>query len=419
MTAVNEDLKAYIDSLKPQNVGDPEFDYGPFAKELRGLDDLEMEFFKEMLETGRQSIFFNDGGLVKRFEKAFARYAGAPAALARTNGMCALADMVSMSGAGVGDEIICDPIVHFGALATLFTNAVPRFCDIDPDTYLMDPESLRATITPLTKAVIVTHLWGLPARIDEIAAICKEHNLFLIEDCAHAVGARWKDQHVGTFGNAGMFSLQEFKQLSTGDGSLITVRDQAFADEVENIWGFSGESPLRMTLNWRMNEATAAVGLAQLLRVDGINDYYGETLKIFNEAIADCPWLENRLVPDEATQVGYWFACKWTGDQHGLDYDRFKALNDELELGLRFGFNERAPYEFEFFNKGNIYGHNCPYQCPIYRQKTQHVDRAGQCPVVEDVMPRLVTVNLIFLSLEAAKRQAEALHKAVSEIQKG
>jgi len=395
-------------------------DYGRFAREIRGFGDLELGYFREIMERGKLSIFENPGSMVERFQQAFADYTGAKHALARCNGMAALAEAVTVSGAGVGTEVLVDSVVHFGAVAALYFNAVPRYVDIDPDTYTMDPDSLRANITPQSKAVIVTHLWGLPARIDAIRDICREHDLFLIEDCAHAVGARWQGQHVGTFGDVGMFSFQEYKQLSTGDGAMNVVRDPDLADAMENVWAFSGESPQMMTLNWRMNEMTAAVGLAQLQRVDGIiENTYNVTLKILNDAIADCEWLEPRLVPEEATQTGYWFACTWQGDRHGLDYDRFKALNDELGIGLRFGFNQTAPYDFEFFRDAKAYGHCCPNKCPFYTAESDYAYRAGLCPNVEDVMPRLVTVSLIFLPIEEAKRSADRLRKAIDLMEKG
>ncbi|MBI3985384.1 MAG: DegT/DnrJ/EryC1/StrS family aminotransferase [Lentisphaerae bacterium] len=394
--------------------------YGPFARKLRSYGKTEMKYFQEVLDRGRLSIFFNEGGLVDRFQKEFARYTGSKIALARVNGMGALAEAVGVSGAGVGTEVLCDPVVHFGALAALYFNAVPRFVDIEPDTYCMDPKSLEACITPNARAVIVTHLWGLPARIDEIRRICKKHRLFLIEDCAHAVGARWKGKHVGTFGDLGMFSFQEFKQLSTGDGAMVTVQDRKLADNMENVWAFSGESPRIMTLNWRMNEMTAAIGLAQLEKVDDIvNNTYNVTLKLLNDAIAGCRWLKPRRVPKEAVQAGYWFACKWEGDRYGMDYNRFKKLNDKLGIGLRFGFNETAPYEFEFFKKAQAYGHECPNKCPFYLKKSRYVYRRGLCPVVEDVMPRLVTANLIFLSIPEARRMADRLSQAIAIMDKG
>jgi len=392
--------------------------YGPFARSLRKFGSLEMRYLKEVLQRGRLSIFFNEGGMVDRFQTAFARYTGARHALARNNGMCALAEAVSVSGATRGTEVLCDPVVHFGGLAALYFNAIPRFVDVEPDTYCMDPDSLEANITPNARAVIVTHLWGLPARIDRIRAICKKHNLFLIEDCAHSVGTRWKGRHVGTFGQIGMFSFQEFKQLSTGDGAMSVINDATLADKMENVWAFSGESPTMMTMNWRMNEMTAAVGLAQLQRVDAINRYYLESLKIFNNAIAGCSWLAPRRVPAEATQSGYWFACAWQGDKAGLDYKRFKALDKKLKIGLRFGFNNTAPYEFDFFKRGNIYGKDCPYRCPAYTKKSDYVYRRGLCPNIEDLMPRLVTANLIFLSHEEAHRMADKLRQAIAIMEK-
>ena len=389
--------------------------YETFAKEIRQFGPNEIKYFKEVLARGRLSIFENEGGLVDQFESAFAKYTGAKVALARANGMAGLADAMSVSGAGVGTEVLCDPVVHFGALAATYMNAVPRFVDIDPDTYNMDPASLEANITPNAKAVVVTHLWGLPARIDEIRKICKKHNLFLIEDCAHAVGAHWKGKHVGTFGDIGMFSFQEYKQLSTGDGSMLTINSKRLASQMETTWRFSGESPVIMTLNWRMNEMTAAVGLAQLQRVDDIvQNYYNQTLKIYNDAIQGCAFLKPRMVPKEARMAGYWFACTWQGDQLGFDYNRFKQLNKKLNLGLRFGFNNTAPYEFDFFKNAKAYGnYKCPIQCPHYVKKSNYRYHQGLCPVVEDVMPRLVTVNLIFKPIEDAKRDAEKLHQAI------
>jgi len=394
--------------------------YSSFARRLRGYGKKEMAYLKEVLDGGQLSIFDDTVGMVRRFQNAFAKYTGSRIAMARNNGMNALAEAVSISGAGVGTEVLCDPVVHFGALAALYFNSVPRFVDIDPDTYLMDPDSLKANITPNARAVIVTHLWGLPARIDEIRDICRKHKLFLIEDCAHALGARWKGRHVGTFGDIGMFSFQEYKQLSTGDGAMVTVQDRKLAHNMETYGRFPGKVPLVMTLNWRMNEMTAAIGLAQLARVDEIiQKTYNVTLGIFNAAIADCRWLKQRLVPKEAVQAGYWFACKWEGDKFGMDYRRFKKLNEKLGIGLRFGFNETAPYEFEFFRKAKAYGHQCPYKCPFYLKRSNYVYRRGLCPVVEDVMPRLITVNLIFLSIEEAKRQAKKLRRAVEIMDEG
>ncbi len=382
-----------------------------FTKELRRFGDEEMKYFKEVLDKGALSIFETEDGMVDRFEKAFARYTGTLKAQGKANAMLGLAEAVSVSGAGVGCEVICDPIVHFGALAATYFNAVPRFADVDPDTYNMDPASLEANITEHTKAVIVTHLWGQMADMDRIKAICEKHKIFLIEDCAHSIRAYWNGKHAGSYGDLGVFSFQEYKQLSTGDGCMTVSNNAQLMDKMENVWAFSGESPTFMTLNYRMNNPTAAVGLAQLEKIDKIIDYYDKTHAILNEAIKGCAWLAPRKVPKQAIVGSYWFACKWEGDKLGLDYAKFKRLCKEKGLDLRFGFNEVAPYEYDFFREGTAYGHpDCPNRCPIYTAKSSYRYKRGLCPNVENVMPRLVTVRLIFVSQEEAKAMAEKLH---------
>jgi dTDP-4-amino-4,6-dideoxygalactose transaminase len=185
------------------------------------------------------------------------------------------------------------------------------------------------------------------------------------------------------------------------------------------VWAFSGESPLFMTLNFRMNAPTAAIGLAQLQKVDRINSTYLETLSILNQAIQGCAWLKPRLVPAEAKMAGYWFACSWEGEKYGLDYNQFKRTNDQLKIGLRFGFNEIAPYEYDFFREATIYRHpDCPIRCSIYTARSPYRYKRGLCPNVEDVMPRLVTARLIFLTVEDAKIMAEKLHQAIQMMEK-
>jgi len=329
--------------------------------------------------------------------------------------MNALAEAVAVSGASVGTEVLCDPIVHFGGVAALWFNAVPRWVDVEYDTYNMDPESLRANITDLSRAVIVTHHWGYPAKIDEIRQICDEHGLFLIEDCAHATGCWYKGKHVGTFGKLGVFSFQEYKQLSTGDGGMTITDDEELADNMRNVWRFSGESPAFMTLNWRMNEVTAAIGLGQLQKVQGyLDNVYNVTLGILDDAIKDCPWLRTRQAYPGSKIAGYWWACTWEGDKYGLSYDRFKQLNDELGIGLRFGFNQTPPYEFDLFRGPTAYKHaDCPIRCPYYVFKSGYRYIKGLCSVTEDLMPRLVTVGLIFLEVEQARQTAEKLQQAI------
>ncbi len=390
------------------------------ARQLRKLGKEEMNYLQEVMNGETLSNYIAEESLTRRFEDAFARKTGTKKAMAKSSCMTGLAEAVSVSGAGPGYEIICDPIVHFGGLAALFFNAVPRFADIKRDTYNMDPESLLANISPLTKAVIVTHLWGQSAEIDTIRDICKEHNLFLIEDCAHGIGTTWKGTHVGGFGDLGVFSFQEFKQLSTGDGGMTVTNNEELFDKMRGAWWFSGESPKFMYLNYRMNEMTAAVGLAQLEKVDEIIEgTYNETLRILNEAIQDCEWLVPRTVPKEAHMSGYWWSCTWNGDAHGLSYEKFKQIEQELEIGLRFGFNFYPAQEFPIFRESTAYKTHpdCPVRCPLYTSKSSYRYTWGMTPVTEELMPRFITVNLIFLSIPAAQEMADLIREAIRRME--
>jgi dTDP-4-amino-4,6-dideoxygalactose transaminase len=385
----------------------------------RVFDDLELEYLREVLASGK--LGWQQGGLVTRFEEAFARLVGSRYAIGRNSAMTALAQAVAVSGAGTSWEVICDPIVHFGGLAALYFNAVPRFADVRPDTFLLDPDAVRANITPRTKALIVTNLWGLCAELDELRRLCDEHGLFLIEDCAHAIGATWKGKHAGTYGDLGVFSFQQGKHLPTGDGGMLTTDRQDLYDRIYGEWAFSGESPAFMTLNFRMNEVTAAIGLGQVQRVTGYVEQYTRGLRRLDEAIAGCAWLRPRHVPAGARHVGYIWACVWNGDRYGLSLDRFKAVCREVGLRLNSGFAQLdvPAYHFDIFKGSTAYGvPDCPVRCPFYAAESDYRYRPGLCPVAEDLIPRFLRLGLIEVSDEENARRAALLQEAIQRMER-
>jgi perosamine synthetase len=382
----------------------------------RVFGDLEMQYVKEVLDSRR--LGWAEGGMVTRFEQAFAQKVGTKHAIGRNSAMTALAQAVSISGAGTGCEVICDPIVHFGGVAALYFNAVPRFADVKYDTYLMDPDLVRANITDKTRALIVTSLWGLCAELDEIRKICDGHGIFMIEDCAHNMGSYWKGKHAGTYGDLSCFSFQQGKHLTTGDGSMMTTDRDDLQYKLYHEWAFSGESPAFMTLNFRMNEVTAAIGLAQLTRIDDYIEEYTQSLNLLNQTIGDCKWLRNRHVPSEAVQSGYIWVCTWEGDKHGLDYDRFKQVVQELGLPLRFGFTGAPAYTFDIFKGSTAYHQaECPVRCPFYKSDYRYHE--GLCPVAEDLIPRLVMSGLIEVPPDEVKRRADLLRQAIQMTERG
>jgi perosamine synthetase len=283
----------------------------------------------------------------------------------------------------------------------------------------MDPDTVRANITPQTRALLVTNMWGLCAELDELRRICDEHGLFMIEDCAHVIGSYWKGKHAGTYGDLGIFSFQQGKHLPTGDGGMMTTDREDLYTKIYSEWAFSGESPAFLTLNFRMNELTAAVGLGQVQRVMGYVESYTRNLRVLNEAIAGCEWLKQREVPAEARQSGYIWACIWEGDKYDLDYDRFQQICREIELPLRFGFNQTPAYTYDIFNVSTAYHvPDCPVRCPFYTAKSDYRYRPGLCPVAEDLLPRLMTTGLVEVPDEEVARRAAKLHDAIQRMER-
>jgi len=376
----------------------------------RVFGKTELQYLSEVFKS--KQLGWRFGGFVTRLDDAFAAFTGAKFGICRNSAMTALAQAVAISGAGCGNEVICDPLVHFGGVAALSFNCVPKFVDVKYDTYLMDPAALEKAITKHTKAVIVTNLWGLCAELDKIRAICRKHKIFMIEDCAHVIGARWKGKHSGTYGDIGCFSFQQGKHICTGDGGVMITNRKDLHFNLYNEWAFKGESPSFLTLNFRMNEMTAAVGLAQLERYPEYMKEYNATLAMLNEAIADCKWLRNRTVPKQAEQVGYIWACLWEGDKHGLSFDRFKEIAAEERAGLGYEFTERPAQTFPIFKTSTAYHKkDCPVRCPFYKGSY----RAGKCktPVAADILKRVIMSGIVERDPKDVKRQAAAIKRAI------
>ena len=177
------------------------------------------------------------------FQDAFARAQGAKFGIACASGTAALDIALKAAGIGPGDEVIVPPYTFVAtATAPLSVNAVPIFCDIDYDTFNLDPAKLAEAITPRTKAVIPVHFAGMAADMDGILAVARRHGLFVLEDAAHAHGASWNHRGLGTIGGAGTFSFQASKNMTAGEGGLIITNDRELANGVNPICGLDGKS---------------------------------------------------------------------------------------------------------------------------------------------------------------------------------
>jgi perosamine synthetase len=229
------------------------------------------------------------GSYVREFENQFAAYIGTKEAVAVNSGTAALHAALAAVGVGPGDEVITTPFSFIAtANAILFCNAKPVFADIEADTFNISPDRIEEKITTKTKAIIIVHLYGLPCDMGRIMAICHRHHLALIEDSCQAHGAAYQGQKVGSFG-IGCFSFYPTKNMTTGEGGMVTTNDPAIAEKIRIMRSHGQTERYRHDIlgyNYRMTEIAAAIGIAQLAKLDVANYKRIKNAQYFSETIA-------------------------------------------------------------------------------------------------------------------------------------
>jgi perosamine synthetase len=208
------------------------------------------------------------------FEDAFARYHGVEHGVAFANGTVALAAMYLGLGIGAGDEVIVPSMTFISsATSVLHVGASPVFADVLPDTFTIDPNDVAQRITARTRAILAVHYGGQPADMSELADIANDAGLLLLEDAAQAHGARYQGKPAGGLGRAAMFSFTPTKNITTGEGGIVTTNDGDLAARLRLLRNHGQTSLYEHAVlgyNWRMTEMQAAIGVVQLGRLDGI-----------------------------------------------------------------------------------------------------------------------------------------------------
>lgn len=233
----------------------------------------EEELVLEVLRSGMLSL----GPMGPRFERAFADWVGTKHAAAVSSGTAGLHLGLVRAGVGPGDEVITSPFSFISsANCALHAGADVAFADIDPVTFNIDPAALEAAITPRTKAIVPVHIFGLPCDIEAISAIAGRHGLAVVEDGAEALGAVRQGRKVGTHGSPTIFAFYPNKQMTTGEGGIVTTDDDEVYEDILSLRN-QGRADSgawlehdRLGWNYRMDDLSAAVGLAQVERLDGI-----------------------------------------------------------------------------------------------------------------------------------------------------
>ena len=370
----------------------------PYGKGKR-FGKEELAYLEEALN--QNTLFYWKGSFAKRLCEKFAELNGSKFCAVTSSGTSAIHTALGAVGVQPGDEVITSPITDMGSvIGILYQNAVPVFADLDPNSYNMTAKTVEEKITDKTRAVVVVHLAGNAAEVDEIVDICHKRGIYVIEDCAQAYCCEYKGKYVGTYGDIGCFSLNDFKHISAGDGGMIiTDNDELyhkammFADKNYNRFGESvvRNSP-HVAPNYRMSELVAAVGLAQVEKVEEIcckRNVYGDAL---TAGIKDLPGIYvPKVHPD--CKSSYWFyLIRVDENELGVTREEFcEALRAE-GIAAGAGYIAQCVYEMDMFTNKTAYGDMlCPFSCPFYGKEIEY--KTGLCPTAEEILKTCVRLE--------------------------
>ena len=358
------------------------------------IDDREEELVLDVLRSGRLSL----GPAIDRFEELFAERVGAPFAAAVSSGTAGLHLLCHIAGVGEGDEVITSPI-SFVATANcfIFEGGRPVFADVDAQTLNLDPAAVEAFVTDRTRGIVAVDMFGYPCKLDELRAIAERHGLWLVDDSCEALGAEYKGAPIGSHGVSGAFGFYPNKQITTGEGGVATTHSEDEWELLKSLrnQGRSYENRwfhhVRLGFNYRFTDLQAAVGIAQLEKLDEILRLRAEAAARYAELLAGVDGVEPPH-PDDEDHRRSWFVYV-VKLPHGID-------RDSVLESLGFHGIEAAHYV------------PCVHLQPYMRERYGFGE--GLCPVAEDAAARSLALPF-FTGIDAGdqERVVEALRDAI------
>jgi perosamine synthetase len=290
------------------------------------IEEREEELVLEVLRSGRLSL----GPAIDRFELALAERLGSPYVAAVSSGTAGLHLAVRLAGIGAGDEAITTPFSFVAsANCLLYEGATPVFADIDPQTLNLDPAAVEAAVTERTKAILAVDIFGYPAELTELADIAERHGLALIEDACQALGALYRGLPVGSLGHPTVFAFYPNKQMTTGEGGAVAVASEEDWRALKSLSNQgrtdSGEWLTHgyLGFNYRLDDVSAAIGLAQLERLDAILELRAEVAARYADLLARIDGVEPPLADDDDHERSWFVYVVRLAD--GIDRDAVMA----------------------------------------------------------------------------------------------
>lgn len=333
--------------------------------------------------------------MVYTLEREFEQSTGARHCLAVNSCTSALLTALAALGVGPGDEVIVPGYTFIASIAAIVhRGAVPVLAEID-ETLTLDPSDVASRITPATKAIVAVHMLGAPAEMDELRRIADEHGLFLIEDVAQACGGRYRGRPLGTIGDAGAFSLNLFKIITSGDGGLLTLADDT---AYERAFAFHdhGSKPLRQGMadadslfgmNLRMHELSGAVALGQLRKIDTILRTLREQKTAFLDAIGELPGVTRRRITDPGGECSSFLVLQFESADAARAVAGDLGTSALIDSGRHYYGNmpqllaRRTPAPSEH-----------PFACPAHPTERRYA--ANMLPRTDDILGRSIALSV-------------------------
>lgn len=368
----------------------------------------ELKYVKEVLDSDMKSG--TSGSWNQRLESTFTQQFNMKYAVSHNSGTSALHSCLAAIGVGEGDEVISPALtVMMDTFAILYQGATPVYADINPDTFNIDPNDIENRITSKTKAIIAVHLYGLPCDMDAIMEIASEHDIPVIEDSAQCYLSRYKERLAGSIADFSIFSFENSKHISVGEGGIALIDSRMMAERVRKFAGIGFKNltanggRIRLNedvfqnpdykrhdtigFNYRLPELNAAVAIAQMENLDEIVNKRVAIANYFDKAISGSSLLTPQKIPTGYTSSYWTYAVKFNGHSWQEFRKTYKALGGD----------------------GFYAAWSVPYLEPVMH----NVHNFNHCPIAESVQPLIMQFKTNYRDLEIAKKQADILKETI------
>lgn len=391
------------------------------------FDEREYKYVKEVLESGFASS--TCGTMNSRLEEAFAKKFGLEYAVTFNSGTTTLHTALWALGVRFGDEVITTPLTVISCMnAILYCNAIPVFADVDPDTFLIDPEDIERKITARTKAIMPVHLYGQVCDMDAIMAIAEKHGLAVVEDCAQCYLGTYKGKLGGTIGDVGSWSFENSKHLTTGDGGIVACNSEKLAEAIRKLHcqGFRNatavDGKIRVSKDifqnpsykrhdqfgfmYRLPEVAAALGLGQLEKLDWFVAKREQMGRLYKSVIEDCQWLQIQETPAGDRNSYYTFAVRLLRDDIKWSDFRKKHIEnggDGIYAAWTLCYQEDSIADIKNILK------------PLGLAE-RFITEKGICPNAEMIQPQLMQLTTNQKDEPEMQKQADIIYKTIRDL---